>query len=131
MVCHGSDLHRHLELDHGVARQRGHAEGSADVTATLAEDLDQEIGSAIDYLRGIGKAGDRVDVSVDGDDLLDPVEGAKCLPENGQLRECAAPRGSVSLFDGAVLTDDASHNAVLVGGDYARKKYKIANNLGR
>ena len=49
--------HRHLQLDQRVARQAADADGRADVAAGLAEDLEEEVGGAVDDLGRVGEAG--------------------------------------------------------------------------
>lgn len=68
------DFDDHLEFDEGVAWERADSDGGADVFAGFAEDLDEEIGCAIDDFGRVREAGDGCDIAVDADDALDGVE---------------------------------------------------------
>src|SRR5205085_12411246 len=50
-----------LDLDRDVVRQRAHADRRARVLAALAEDLDEEVGAAVDHLRLVGEARHGID----------------------------------------------------------------------
>ena len=96
----------------------------------FAEKFDEKIGGAVDDLGRIRKAGDGVDVAVDGDDGFDCVERAEVLAQHSQLRECAGARGVVSFFNGSIRTRGACDDARGVRGDYAREENQRADRAG-
>ncbi len=42
------DLHDGVDLDGGVERQRGHADGGAGMLAGIAQHVDEQVGGAVD-----------------------------------------------------------------------------------
>lgn len=115
----GFDTDGHLDFDDGVARQSADADCGAYVFASFAEDLHEEIGGAVDDGGGIFKAGDGIDVAVNGDDLGDRVEVAEIALEDGELGEGAGAGGVVAVGDAAIESDGAGHDAGAVGRDDA------------
>ena len=91
------------------------------MAASFAEDGDEEVGGAVDDLRGIREAGSGADVAVDADDAADEVERAEVVAEDGELSQSAALGGGVTLFDGGGISGAASDDAGFVRRDDAGK----------
>src|SRR5690349_98737 len=54
-------LEQAFDLDRGIRRQRGDADGGAGVAALVAENLHHQIGGAVQYLRPVDEVGCRID----------------------------------------------------------------------
>ncbi len=63
-------------LDGDTERHAGDADGGARMAPGIAEQLDEQLGRAVQHLRDLGEVGIDVDVALDPDDLLDAVEVA-------------------------------------------------------
>src|ERR1043165_7747771 len=65
---------RGLDLDRGIERQGGDANGGAGVTPLVAKRRDHQVESAIHPRGAVGKAGRRIDEAAEADDAHDFVE---------------------------------------------------------
>src|SRR5262245_31740450 len=63
-----------LDLDRDIERQRARADGRARMLALVTEDLDHQVGGAVDDLRMFGKFGHAIDEADQLHDALHPVE---------------------------------------------------------
>src|ERR1700750_3210008 len=69
-----------LDLDRYSAGQRAHADRRAGVPAAVAENLDEEIGTAVDHFGVVFEIRGGVHHAEYLDDVLDPVEvAAECV----------------------------------------------------
>ena len=68
------DLGDRLDLDGDIDRQRSRADRRARMPALVAEDLDQQVGGAIDHLGMVGEVGHAIDEADKLDDALELVE---------------------------------------------------------
>jgi hypothetical protein len=59
----GAYLHDHVGFHRRVIRERRHAHGGARVLAGFAENLDNEVGSTVHYLRHFSKSRSCIDVT--------------------------------------------------------------------
>ena len=73
------ELDHEADLDGGVEGEGRGPERDAGVFAALAEDLEEEVGGAVDDLRVIVEVRGRVDESLERDDAGDAVEAAEFL----------------------------------------------------
>ncbi len=72
----------------------------------LAEDADEQIGAAVDDLRLVGEAADRIDEAAELDDAGDPVEiTAGRGPDPGEQIQAAEPRRLDRVFDQNIAAD--------------------------
>lgn len=71
----------------------------------FAEDLDEEIGTAIDHFGLIGEVGGAIDHAKDLHHTLDPVEIAQRRLRGGQDLQSDLAGGGIALFDGEGAPD--------------------------
>src|SRR5882762_4187508 len=114
-----------------MTRQCIDADGGADVTASVPEDLDEEIGGSIDDRGRVGKAVNGIDVAVDGDDGGNRIQRAGLAQDDGKLGQGTGAGGSVAVFYGAIGSSGPGNDAVSVGGDYtAQVKHRTHSLRG-
>src|SRR3979490_2470170 len=66
-----------LDLDCGIERQGGDADGWAGVAALVAERRDHQVGGAIHHFGAVGETGRRIDEAAEADHADDLVEIAE------------------------------------------------------
>src|SRR5215831_8683661 len=116
-------LEDHLDLDGYAAGQLGHPHRRARVATLLAEDLDHEIGEAVDDLGLLAEALGRVDHAQHLDDALDLVEAAQLSARRAEEIDAHLARDLVAILRGEVAPDLAArgrlalHTAGAVSGE--------------
>src|SRR5262245_55985459 len=134
-------LEDHLDLDGDAAGQLGHPHRRARVATLLAEDLDHEIGEAVDDLGLLAEALSRVDHAEHLDDALDLVETAQHGARRTEEIAAHLARDLVAILRVEVATDLAArgrlalHAAGAVPGEeeqvaHAHGRYVVAAGLG-
>ena len=99
-------LHQHLDLDRDVARAGIGAHGGAGgQTLLLAEQLEQQVGAAVDDLRLLCKIIGAVDKAQDLDAALDAVQVAQLGVQIGQQVQHAVVSSLLALLQGQVAAD--------------------------
>ena len=88
-----------VDLDRGVVRQHGDADGRARVTPLLAENIDDEIGGAVHHLRPIDEARRRIDETVEPHHAYDAIEIAERGLDLGEEIDGAGARGGLAVLD--------------------------------
>src|SRR5262249_44172139 len=68
------ELEDAFDLDGDVIAQPCTPDRQTRMPAALAEDVDEEVGSAVDHLRMIGEGGQRVDIAGQAQAAANPVE---------------------------------------------------------
>src|SRR4029453_2510014 len=106
-------LDHHLDLDRHAAAQGRHADRCARATARLAEDLDHEIGEAVDHLGLLGEVGRRIDHAQRLDDAAHAIERAGELANARQHAEAGEARGAIALRDIEIGAELAQHVAAV------------------
>src|SRR5436309_12579689 len=99
--------HGHDDLDRGVAPEPLAADRGARGLAALAEELDQQVGGAVDHARLVAEARRRVHEAQQVDDLLHAVQVAERVLDRRQRRDHRLARRLVALGEREVLADDA------------------------
>src|SRR5687768_1937847 len=110
----GVDLEDHLDFDGDVEGELEHADGGAGVAAAFAEEVDQQLGGAVDDLRLVVKAGGAVDEAEQLDDAADAVEIAESVLDGSQGVEHDELGGGAALLDIEVLAELADEDALLI-----------------
>ena len=98
-------LHDGFNLHRVVARQRLDADGTARVLPGITENLDHQVGKAVDDSGRVGEPFRSID---EADDLYDPlyvIEAAQCRPHGGQQNEAGLACRLLTLFDREFLAD--------------------------
>src|SRR2546425_2740421 len=99
-------LEDHLDLDRNVHRQPAHAHRRARVLADgFAEDLDHQIGEAVDHLGLVAETVRGVHHAQRLDDPTDLVEAAEVRPDRREEREPDLARDLIALLHREVLAD--------------------------
>src|SRR5262250_2241928 len=135
-------LEDHFDLDGDAAGQFGHPHRRARVPTLLAEDLDHEIGEAVDDLGLLAEALGRVDHAQHLDDALDLVETAQRGARRAEEIDADLARDLVAIFRGEIAPDLATrgrlalHAAGAVPGEeeqvaHAHGGHVVAAGLGR
>src|SRR5262249_29576841 len=101
-------LEDHLDLDGDAAGQLGHPHRRARVATLLAEDLDHEIGEAVDDLGLLAEALGRVDHAQHLDDALDLVEAAQHGARRAEEIDAHLARDLVAILRGEIAPDLAA-----------------------
>ena len=83
-----------IDLDSGAARQIGDADGRARVAAVAAEQLMDEIGSAIDDLRYFVEMRTAIDKAAEANAAGDAIEGSPQAAFNAAIRFSAQTRAA-------------------------------------
>src|SRR5215475_12174856 len=135
-------LEDHLDLDGDAARQFGHPHRRARVPALLAEDLDHEIGEAVDDLGLLAEALGRVDHAQHLDDALDLVEAAQHGARRAEEVDTDLAGDLVAILRGEIAPDLAARGRLAIdaaramAGEeeqvaYADARHVVAPRLGR
>src|SRR5262245_29372824 len=103
----GPDCDDRFDLDCHPGRKRGDADRRPRVSSLRPEELDKEVGRAVDHLRLVLESRRARDEADHLDDLLDAVEPSELLLECAQDVQRAELRGQVAVLDGDVLADVA------------------------
>src|SRR5213593_4861298 len=125
-------LEDHLDLDRNVHRQPAHAHRRARVLADgLAEDLDHQVGEAVDDLGLIAEPLGRIDHAEHLDHAADLVEAAEIRAHGGQQGEAHFARDLIALLDREILADLALRRRLAVPyGAVARDEEEITRPDG-
>src|SRR6202035_3779733 len=94
------NLEQSLDLDRGVCRQRGDADGGAGMAALVAEGQNHQVGRAVQHLRSVEKIRRRIDEAAEPDHAHHLVEVADRGLDLRQQVDGATARGGIALFDG-------------------------------
>src|SRR5213593_2390684 len=125
-------LEDHLDLDRNVHRQPAHAHRRARVLADgLAEDLDHQVGEAVDDLGLIAEPLGRIDHAEDLDDAADLVEAAEIRAHGGQQGEAHLACDLITLLDREILADLTLRRRLAVAhGTVTGDEQEIARSHG-
>jgi len=93
----GSDLGPEADHHRGVERHHQVAERRARVPASVVEDLVDEVRGAVQHLRDLGELLRAADVTLDADDLADPVELSGRRLQLGDAVQGAEASGLVAV----------------------------------
>src|SRR5262249_17440866 len=100
-----ADLENAFDLDRGISRQHGDADGRSRVPALVAERRDHEVGGAVHHLGTVEKAGIGIDEAAQADHLLDLVEIAERPLDLGQhVDRPGAPR-FLAVLEGYAIAE--------------------------
>lgn len=91
------NLNDHRDLDRAVEGQRSGPDGHTSMASGVAEDLDEQIGAAIDDGRLLSEIGGTVDESLDAHDARDAIKGAEFLAQSREQSQTRLPRGFLGL----------------------------------
>ena len=114
------------DFDGGVEGEGGRAEGDAGVFAGFAEDLEEEVGGAVDDLGVIGKIGGGIDEALEVHDPADLVEGADFLADDGEAVEDDVFGGGGGTLDGDCIWDLAGDDGAVLDGEATGEEEEVA-----
>src|SRR5215471_15692839 len=125
-------LEDHLDLDGDAAGQLGHPYRRARVPALLAEDLDHEIGEAVDDFGLLAEALGGVDHAQHLDDTLDLVEAAQQSARRAEKIDAHLARDLVAILRGEVAPDLAARGrlALHAAGAMPGEEEQVAHAHG-
>src|SRR6516164_2157362 len=91
-----------LDLDRNLIGQHDIADSRAGVPTSIAEDLHEEIGTAIDDLRRIVEVRRGIDHTKELDDKIDAVERAERIAHGGKQAQSDQPRAPIAFLNADV-----------------------------
>lgn len=126
----GLDADGHLHFDQSVLGKSIHADGGADVASGFTEDVDEQVGGAVDDRGSFLEAGGGVDITIERDHFGDALERTQLMLENGELNEGAGAGSGVAFFDSAIDPGEAGDEALRSDGGHTGEIQDFADLLG-
>lgn len=120
------ELHNHVDFHGDAEGQRDDTHGGAGVRGGRPEELDQQVGRAVDDLRLVGEIGGAVHKAVDSHNFGDGGKTAQLTLNDGKAVEDGAGGGLLTVFDAHILAELSIVGVLSVDGDTAREVQVVA-----